>query len=77
VPFHPVDDFANLWLEQLRMVEADDKFWDWAFKRDFIDRNEEYQGYALEASMLHAGIDEDRNATSRFNRSLGTETSIY
>lgn len=51
-----VDDFANLWLEQLRIVEADDKFWDWAFKRDFIDRSEESEGYALEAEGCTQGL---------------------
>jgi len=51
-----VDDFANLWLEQLRMVEADDKFWDWAFKRDFVDRNEEYEGYAIDAEGCTQGL---------------------
>jgi hypothetical protein len=44
-----VDDFVNLWLNQLRVVKADDKFWDWLFKLGFIDRNSEYEGYALEA----------------------------
>lgn len=42
-----VDDFVNLWLNQLRATEADDKFWDWLFKLGMIDRNEEYEGYAM------------------------------
>ncbi len=51
-----VDDFINLWLNQLRVVETDDKFWDWLFKLDFISRNEEYEGYALEAEGCTQGL---------------------
>ncbi len=51
-----VDDFVNLWLNQLRVVKADDKFWDWLFKLGFIDRNSEYEGYALEAEGCTQGL---------------------
>jgi hypothetical protein len=51
-----IDDFANLWLSQLRVVEADDKFWDWEFKLGLIDRNLEYEGYALEAEGCTQGL---------------------
>ena len=51
-----VDDFVNFWLEQLLFVEADDKFWDWEFKLGLIDRNSEYEGYALEADGCTQGL---------------------
>ncbi|MGJ5673424.1 MAG: GNAT family N-acetyltransferase [Nostochopsis sp.] len=51
-----VDDFANLWLEQLRECETEDKEWDWLFKLDFINRNSEFEGYALEAEDITQGL---------------------
>jgi hypothetical protein len=31
-----VDDYENLWREQLRVFQAEDKFWDWLFKLGYI-----------------------------------------
>lgn len=46
----------SLWLNQLRIIEADDKFWDWEFKLGLIDRDSEYEGYALEAEGFTQGL---------------------
>lgn len=51
-----VDDFVNLWLDQLRASSTDDKDWDWLFKLGFISRNSEYEGYALEVEGVTQGL---------------------
>jgi hypothetical protein len=31
-----IDEFYSLWLEQLRMFQQEDKYWDWLFKLSII-----------------------------------------
>lgn len=51
-----IDDFVNLWSRQLLEYEAEDKEWDWLFKLNFIKRNSEFEGYALEAEGSTQGL---------------------
>ncbi|HEY9608484.1 MAG TPA: GNAT family N-acetyltransferase, partial [Allocoleopsis sp.] len=43
-----IDDYENLWRESLRTFQTEDKFWDWVFKLEFITRQENHSGYAIE-----------------------------
>jgi hypothetical protein len=51
-----IDDFINLWSEKLRKYKTQDKLWDWLFKLNFISRNFEFEGYALEAEGCTQGL---------------------
>ena len=51
-----VDDYENTWREQLRLFRAEDKYWDWLFKLQFITRQENHEGYALECLDLTQGL---------------------
>ena len=37
-----VDDYENLWCEQLQLFQAEDKYWDWVFKLGLITRQENH-----------------------------------
>jgi hypothetical protein len=51
-----IDDFENLWREQLRVFQTEDKFWDWLFKLGYISNNENEEGYALEVEGCTQGL---------------------
>lgn len=38
------------------LLKSRDKFWDWLFKLEMINRSEEYEGYALEAEGCTQGF---------------------
>lgn len=50
------DDFVNFWSERLHEYETEDQEWDWLFKLDFIRRNSEFEGYALEVEGSTQGL---------------------
>ncbi len=43
-----VDDYLSSWKSQLILYSLEDKFWDWEFKLQFISRQENREGYAIE-----------------------------
>lgn len=51
-----VNDFNNLWLEQLRKFKQEDKYWDWLFKLNFISKQNNYEGYAIECENQTQGL---------------------
>jgi hypothetical protein len=51
-----LDDFQNLWLEQLRAFKQEDKYWDWSFKLSFIEMEDSYEGYAIECEDKTQGL---------------------
>lgn len=51
-----IDDFVNFWSEELQKYKTQDKHWDWLFKLNFIRRNSEFEGYALEAEGNTQGL---------------------
>lgn len=51
-----IDEFYSLWLEQLRMFEQEDKYWDWLFKLSFIEKENNYEGYAIECENETQGL---------------------
>ncbi|MCC5640677.1 GNAT family N-acetyltransferase [Nostoc sp. CHAB 5844] len=51
-----INDFVNLWSEELQKYQTQDKEWDWLFKLNFIRRNSEFEGYALLAEDSTQGL---------------------
>ena len=51
-----IDDYENLWRESLRTFQTEDKFWDWVFKLEFITRQENHSGYAIECLDITQGL---------------------
>ncbi|MBC5793856.1 GNAT family N-acetyltransferase [Sphaerospermopsis sp. LEGE 00249] len=51
-----IDDYEKLWREQLRVVQAEDKFWDWLFKLGYISKQDNEEGYALECEDCTQGL---------------------
>lgn len=51
-----IDDFENLWKEQLRLYGQEDKYWDWLFKKRISLSNYNYESYALEYEGRTQGL---------------------
>lgn len=51
-----LDDFDNLWLEQLRLYRQSDKYWDWVLKKRISLSNENYESYAIEYEGRTQGL---------------------
>jgi hypothetical protein len=51
-----IHDYENLWREQLRVFQAEDKFWDWLFKLGYITKQDNQEGYALESEGCTQGL---------------------
>lgn len=51
-----IEDFENIWKEQLRLFKQEDKFWDLILKLRFISRFKNYEGYAIEYNDKTEGL---------------------
>ncbi|MTJ55347.1 GNAT family N-acetyltransferase [Anabaena sp. UHCC 0253] len=51
-----IHDYENLWREELRVFQAEDKFWDWLFKLGYISKQDNQEGYALECEDCTQGL---------------------
>ncbi|MEA5575316.1 GNAT family N-acetyltransferase [Anabaena sp. UHCC 0451] len=51
-----IHDYENLWREELRVFQAEDKFWDWLFKLGYISKQDNQEGYALECEGCTQGL---------------------
>lgn len=51
-----VDDFDSSWRSLLREFSQDDKYWDWAFKKQIYLESERYEGYAIEWNNQTQGL---------------------
>jgi GNAT superfamily N-acetyltransferase len=51
-----LDDFDNLWLQQLLLYRQEDKYWDWVLKKRMSLNNENYESYAIEYEERTQGL---------------------
>jgi hypothetical protein len=51
-----IDDFENLWKEQLRVYGQEDKYWDWLFKKRISLSRDNYESYAIEYEGRTQGL---------------------
>ncbi|MEQ8385489.1 MAG: GNAT family N-acetyltransferase [Coleofasciculus sp. A1-SPW-01] len=51
-----IDDFENLWKEQLRLYGQEDKYWDWLFKKRISISRDNYESYAIEYQGKTQGL---------------------
>lgn len=51
-----VDDFDSLWRSHLRGFRQEDKYWDWAFKKEIYLKSERYEGYGIECDNQTQGL---------------------
>lgn len=51
-----VDDYTNHWVETLKLLNQDDKYWDWTFKLKYISNQENLEGYAIECEDETQGL---------------------
>ena len=51
-----IDDFENLWKEQLRLYGQEDKYWDWLFKKRISLSRDNYESYAIEYEGRTQGL---------------------
>lgn len=51
-----INDYENLWREQLKLFLQEDKYWDWLFKFGFISKQENLEGYAIECEDITQGL---------------------
>jgi hypothetical protein len=51
-----VNDFEYLWRISLGEFSQEDKYWDWAFKKEIYLSSDRYEGYAIECEAQTQGL---------------------
>jgi hypothetical protein len=51
-----IADYETSWRNALQEVQAEDKYWDWAYKRGQADRRGNYEAYAVEYQSRTQGL---------------------
>ncbi|HBE18171.1 MAG TPA: GNAT family N-acetyltransferase [Cyanobacteria bacterium UBA11149] len=51
-----VDDFDSSWRSLLEEFSQEDKYWDWAFKKQIYLESQRYEGYAIEWENQTQGL---------------------
>lgn len=51
-----LDDFNQRWRSRLIELAAEDKFWDWAYKKQIAQTGSGYESYAIESADVTQGL---------------------